>query len=546
MGHHTVIQSFPPGATVTVDGRPAGPTPAVFRESGKPGRIYGIKLTKDACEPLFDVLQATETETSSAQWALLWRLPGVKRMAALPDTMWYILRHARFRFADASFVSERVVLTKYDSEDLLPEASLAFEYTKEFDGAGKEFLGGGGHVVHFRVHAAKPATFPLIFAFVQGEEAYVPEPWDPTQLGVFAERETRLSEGVRKGQQKAYRAFRRRNPLPANGKDVGVTVAERSGRESITLSAMTYRPANERETLRAGESLRGWVVLPEPFDLAAPIRILWGDESALVTLQVTGEVERVRPDGVLVLASGETVRLAGVEFIRRPQAGEGEKVVGGHSFLVGFLRGEAIRLEFEAKERNVYGDLLSFVYLGDTLVNAAVVEQGLARIKYQPEAPLFGQLVGAYLSARGAGRGRWESSAGERQLGMELEAEARRASVSETPEKERQEPLEGHVLVIENDSGEAIDLDGFTLLTDAGPEYRFPKVVLAPGAGVRLHSGRGVDEELDLFWGLKKDPWRAGPVKGFLCDSKGTVIDIYSYAGSAEPSSERGKGDDGE
>jgi micrococcal nuclease len=67
-----------------------------------------------------------------------------------------------------------------------------------------------------------------------------------------------------------------------------------------------------------------------------------------------------------------------------------------------------VRLVFGVEQRDVYGRLLAYVYLGHRFVNASLVRRGLARSLTIPPndrfAPLFRRLE---LRAARAGRGLW-------------------------------------------------------------------------------------------------------------------------------------------
>ncbi len=70
--------------------------------------------------------------------------------------------------------------------------------------------------------------------------------------------------------------------------------------------------------------------------------------------------------------------------------------------------GERVRLVFDAEQRDVYGRLLAYVYLGDRFVNAALVRRGYARtLEIEPNtrfADLFDRLE---QEAANAGLGLW-------------------------------------------------------------------------------------------------------------------------------------------
>jgi len=71
------------------------------------------------------------------------------------------------------------------------------------------------------------------------------------------------------------------------------------------------------------------------------------------------------------------------------------------------VEGKEVRLERDVSETD-NGRLLRYVYVGDVLVNAELVKQGLARAKaYPPDTKYQDYLEEMEAEARGAGRGMW-------------------------------------------------------------------------------------------------------------------------------------------
>jgi micrococcal nuclease len=126
---------------------------------------------------------------------------------------------------------------------------------------------------------------------------------------------------------------------------------------------------------------------------------------ATVTRVVDGDTVEVSLGGAT-----EDVRYIGVdtpESVIPDQPAEcfGERASRFNERLVD---GEEVRLVFDAERRDQYGRLLAYVYLGDRLVNAELVEGGFARALTIPpnteHADLFARLAQA---AGNAGRGLW-------------------------------------------------------------------------------------------------------------------------------------------
>jgi len=72
------------------------------------------------------------------------------------------------------------------------------------------------------------------------------------------------------------------------------------------------------------------------------------------------------------------------------------------------VEGKEVHLERDVSETDKYGRLLRYVYVGDVLVNAELVKQGLAVVKaYPPDTKYQNYLEQMETEARLAGRGMW-------------------------------------------------------------------------------------------------------------------------------------------
>lgn len=78
------------------------------------------------------------------------------------------------------------------------------------------------------------------------------------------------------------------------------------------------------------------------------------------------------------------------------------------------VEGKTVKLEFDVQQRDKYGRVLAYVYVGSTFVNAWLVENGFAQVMTIPPnvkyADLFVQLE---REAREAGRGLWAKEKAE-------------------------------------------------------------------------------------------------------------------------------------
>ncbi len=65
-------------------------------------------------------------------------------------------------------------------------------------------------------------------------------------------------------------------------------------------------------------------------------------------------------------------------------------------------------------------------------------------------------------------------------------------------------------------SGEDVSLSGWRLRDENGNEYRFPALVLHPGAQVSLFTKVGDDSVIQLFWDRQVAVWTSGEVVSLL------------------------------
>lgn len=123
-------------------------------------------------------------------------------------------------------------------------------------------------------------------------------------------------------------------------------------------------------------------------------------------------INRVIDGDTIQLEDGSRVRYIGINTPetkdpRRPVEFMGKEA---YQFNKKLVEGKNVRLEFDVQQRDEYGRLLAYVYVGDTFVNAELVKQGYAQASTYPPnikyAELFQKLE---KEARENGRGLWAS-----------------------------------------------------------------------------------------------------------------------------------------
>src|SRR5436853_5882049 len=143
--------------------------------------------------------------------------------------------------------------------------------------------------------------------------------------------------------------------------------------------------------------------------VAAPT---WGAERA-ADRGLEGTVVRV-VDGdtihVRVGARVEKVRYIGVNTPEVHHPTKGEEPGGREAAQVNrrLVEGQAIRLELDVQERDRYGRLLAYVWVGDLMINAELVRLGYAQVMTVPPNVRYQEVfLKLQREAREAGRGLW-------------------------------------------------------------------------------------------------------------------------------------------
>jgi hypothetical protein len=82
-------------------------------------------------------------------------------------------------------------------------------------------------------------------------------------------------------------------------------------------------------------------------------------------------------------------------------------------------------------------------------------------------------------------------------------------------------------VIIEHVGGEDVSLSGWRLRDESGAEYRFPALVLHPGAEISVYSTVGDDSASSLYWDRQISIWLSGE-KVSLIDPNGATKATYT------------------
>ena len=231
----------------------------------------------------------------------------------------------------------------------------------------------------------------------------------------------------------------------------------------------------------------------------------------------TFRVKEVVDGDTIVLENGTRVRYIGLNTPERDRPFYEEATEANRKLV----EGREVRLELDAVEIDQYGRTLAYVFVGDTFVNLELLRQGYANAYTVPPNVRYEALFReAEREAREAGRGLWAIQETALKIAY-IQADA--------PGNDNDNP-NGEWVEIVNQGSEAVNLAGYTLKDAANHIYTFPAFTLQPGATVRLYSGQGQDDANSLYWGLVGESvWNNGGDSAFLRDSKGNLVDSYTY-----------------
>jgi micrococcal nuclease len=133
--------------------------------------------------------------------------------------------------------------------------------------------------------------------------------------------------------------------------------------------------------------------------------------SAPATLE--GMVERVVDGDTIHVRLGarvEKVRYIGINTPEVHHPTKGEELGGREATEINrrLVEGKRVRLELDVRERDRYGRLLAYVWVGDVMVNAELVRLGYAQVMTIPPNVRYQEtLLKLQREARDAGRGLW-------------------------------------------------------------------------------------------------------------------------------------------
>lgn len=161
--------------------------------------------------------------------------------------------------------------------------------------------------------------------------------------------------------------------------------------------------------------------------------------------RITAKVTRVVDGDTIEVQIGnkkETVRMILVDTPETKKPNTPIQPFGPEAskFTKDTLEGKEVKLEKDVSERDKYGRLLMYVWLGDQMFNEMLLEKGLARVAvFPPDVKYVDKFREIQKKAQEAGIGIWSIENYAREDGYHQEA-AKKESATQAPEKPKSAP----------------------------------------------------------------------------------------------------------
>lgn len=233
-------------------------------------------------------------------------------------------------------------------------------------------------------------------------------------------------------------------------------------------------------------------------------------------------VKRVVDGDTIVLADGRRIRYLGINTPERGEPLWGE----ARDYNERKVKGEMVTLEFGEVKEDAYGRTLAYVFVEGEMVNAALLQAGLAHLFVLEPITFYHHFRMIQEEARTQGLGIWGRDGFRGPLKI--------TRLNANAEADDRYNLNGEYVRICNISSRVLNLKGFSLADQNGHHYTFTKGLLRPGYTALLFTGAGQDavegvDQLRFFWGSRNPIWNNKGERASLRDPQGELINTFEY-----------------
>lgn len=260
--------------------------------------------------------------------------------------------------------------------------------------------------------------------------------------------------------------------------------------------------------------MRRWLFIAVIATAAAAIAYSGGLTGLFVAADVHA-VSRVVDGDTLVLDNGQTVRLLGIDTPERGQ----KHWLEAKALLESKVMNRTIKLEKDVEDKDKYNRLLRWIFSSDELVNLALVQAGYAKTLFYADVKYRDALLAAEATAKARGLRIW-SDVGYADVCIGL------YHLQYNAPGDDNENLNGESVELRNACTHSMDLTRWTAQDNSTKAYTFPSFTLQAKSIVTLHTGSGIDNATDLFWGLSAPLWNNNGDRLIVADAKGNLMPV--------------------
>jgi endonuclease YncB( thermonuclease family) len=234
-------------------------------------------------------------------------------------------------------------------------------------------------------------------------------------------------------------------------------------------------------------------------------------------------VKSVYDGDTILLEDGRKVRYLG---INAPEFQE-PFYLKAKRFNESLVLGQEIRIEFDQERGDLYDRVLAYVWVRDQMVNARLVQEGLAHAFFIGISRKHNaQFLRLQAEAKQRKVGIWSARGRARDLKI--------TSVHPV-DPARPDPYAPYVRITSLGNA-TIRLAGYVLANEGGQRYIFPDVSLEPGYTVIVGGKGGTDGvdnsgQLIVHWTAQGSVWDPREDTAFLTDASGSLVDMFHYKG---------------
>jgi endonuclease YncB( thermonuclease family) len=258
--------------------------------------------------------------------------------------------------------------------------------------------------------------------------------------------------------------------------------------------------------------------------------------SVLLGLVIADErvrVNKVYDGDTIVLEDSRKVRYLG---INSPEFQE-PFYLKAKRYNESLVLGKEIRLEFDQERIDAYHRILAYVYVGDEMVNARLVKEGLAHVfLIGPSRKHSAVLLHAQTEAKQNKVGIWSARARPKDL---------KITNVHLADQDMPDPNAPYVRIANLSIG-PVRMNGYVLSNESGQKYVFPDVRIDPGYTIIVSSTAGKDGiddrgQMVVHWPAQSSAWDPREDTAFLTDPSGEIVDSFHYKGKRISTSSRSR-----